>query len=51
MIPGYFQKKKREEEKNRKKSLAAWFPAYLLYLPGSMKSYEQPLKMKMVKPT
>ena len=27
-----------EEKQNQKKPLAVWFPAYLLYLPGNLKS-------------
>ena len=30
--------RKIEEKCNQKKSLAAWFPAYLLYLPGNLTS-------------
>ena len=37
MVPGYFYWKI-EEKYNQKKSLAIWFPAYLLYLPGNLKS-------------
>ena len=35
--PGYFLWKI-EETKHQKKSLAVLFPAYLLYLPGNLKS-------------
>ena len=28
----------RKKKKNQKKTLAVWFPAYLLYLPGNLKS-------------
>ena len=27
-----------EEKQDQKKSLAVWFPAYLLYLPSNLKS-------------
>ena len=37
VTPGYFYWKI-EEKLNQKKSLAVWFPAYLLYLPGNLKS-------------
>ena len=37
VAPGYFYWKI-EEKKNQKKSLAIWFTAYLLYLPGNLKS-------------
>ena len=39
--PGYFHRKI-EEQENQKKPLAIWSPAYLLYLPGNLKSYWQP---------
>ena len=35
--PGYFHWKI-EEKWNQNKSLAVWFPAYLLYLPGILQS-------------
>ena len=35
--PGYFQRKVEEKEK-KKKPLAVWFPAYLLYFPSNIKS-------------
>ena len=37
VAPGYFYWKT-EEKYNQKKSLAVWFPAYLLCLPGNLKS-------------
>ena len=37
IFPGYFYWKIEEKEKE-KKSLGVWFPAYLLYLPGNLKS-------------
>ena len=37
VAPGYFYWKI-EQNWNQKKSLAVWFPAYLLYLPGNLKS-------------
>ena len=37
IFPGYFYWKI-EEKYNQKKSLAVWFPAYLLCLPGNLKS-------------
>ena len=42
--PGYYECDpcyfhwKIEEKKDQKKSLAVWFPVYLLYLPGNLKS-------------
>ena len=35
--PSFFHRKI-EEKRNQKKSLAVWFPAYVLYLPSNMKS-------------
>ena len=37
VAPGYFYGKI-EEKQNQKKSLAVWFPFYLLYVPGNLKS-------------
>ena len=37
VVPGYFNWNI-EEKYNQKKSLAVWFPAYLLYLRGKWKS-------------
>ena len=37
VVPGYSHWKI-EEKFNQKKSLAVWFPAYLLYFPGNSKS-------------
>ena len=38
--PGCFHEKI-EEKWNQKKSLAVWFPTYLLYLPSNLKSWQQ----------
>ena len=37
VVPGYFHWKIAEKS-NQKKPIAVWFPAYLLYFPGNLKS-------------
>ena len=37
VAPGYFHRET-EEKYNQKKFLTVWFPSYLLYLPGNLKS-------------
>ena len=41
VAPGYFHCKINEKQ-NQKKSLAVWFPAYLLYVPGNLNLSDNP---------